>query len=168
VTAHFRDQGFTLTDDDAGAAVLTYDDELTYAGLRRFVEVLRTGIPYFATHIDMLYPYEGGFLPDIGTFVNMIEEATGRRPDASFGKPAFAFVTHLLDRHGLAAADAVVVGDRLYTDIALAEGTDMLSVLVLSGETQREDLETSETQPDFVIDSVADLCPLFSSDPTGQ
>ena len=96
--------------------------------------------------------------------MTMLAAATGRRPEASFGKPNFAIVDHLLDRHGLTAADAVVVGDRLYTDIALAENNRMTSVLVLSGETKREDLETSETQPDFVVDSVADLGPLFESE----
>jgi HAD superfamily hydrolase (TIGR01450 family) len=166
VTRHFRDEGFTLTDEDPGAAVLTYDNEITYAKIRRFVEVLRTDVPYFATHIDLLYPYEGGFLPDIGTYATMFASATGRRPEASFGKPNFALVDHLLARHGLTAADAVVVGDRLYTDIALAEGTEMLSVLVLSGETMRGDLEAADHRPDVVIDSVADLCPLFENDRT--
>ena len=161
VRSYFADHGIIHATEDAQAVVLTYNSEITYSEIVRLVELVRGGLPYFATHIDLLYPYERGFLPDIGSFINMIELATNRRPDMTFGKPNVGIVDFALQRLGRTRSEAVVVGDRLYTDIALAQGTELTSVLVLTGETRREDLLTSQIKPDVVIDGVLDLIPLF-------
>ena len=55
-----------------------------------------------------------------------------------------------------------MVGDRLYTDIAVADGSAVTSILVLSGETRPEDLPKSKTRPDLVCDSLAELTRLLN------
>jgi len=161
VSAQFEAAGLKLTEQDPEAAVLTYNNQLHYPDFKRFIECVRAGTPYFASHVDRLYPYEQGYLPDIGWLMDGIKEATGRTPSRCFGKPEFGMVEHLLEQNEASASEAVIVGDRLYTDIALAQGNDLTSVLVLSGEAKRSDLAESAIKPDIVVDSVADLAPLF-------
>jgi len=151
VTAWVGAQGFDLADSDPQALLLTYDTELTYAKLVALVERLRAGVPFYATHVDVVCPTPTGPVPDIGTTLTTIEMTTGHRPLRTFGKPAHDFVRHALAARGLGAGDAVVVGDRLYTDVAMAAGTEMTSVLVLTGETT---LAAYEAQSRFRADVV--------------
>ena len=162
VAEHLVAHGFDLEREAPEAVLLTYNNEIGYEDLRKVVELVRSGVPYYATHIDALYPCEDGFLPDIGCFIDMIAAATGRRPDRQFGKPSIGLVEHILARHGLGPEHSVIVGDRLYTDIALAQENAMLSVLVLSGETKRSQLLDSQVRPDVVLACAADLVDLFA------
>jgi ribonucleotide monophosphatase NagD (HAD superfamily) len=78
-------------------------------------------------------------------------------PERVFGKPNPEMLLPSLRKHGVAPKDAVVIGDRLYTDIAMASATGCASVLVLSGETTRAQVEYADQQPDLVVASVAAL-----------
>jgi len=139
--------------------LLTYDTEITYAKLLALVDHLRRGVPYYATHVDLVCPTPDGPVPDIGTTMQTIETTLGVRPLRTFGKPSHAFVQPVLDRLGMTFADAVVVGDRLYTDLELARGTEMLSVLVLTGETTREAHDASAVKADIVVPDLGALLP---------
>jgi len=155
------DAGFDPVSDDPEVLVMTYDIELTYAKLVRFTNLLRTGIPYYVTHIDVVCPTETGGVPDVGSFMRMLEMTTGRMPDRDFGKPNLSFIDPILQERGLSYGDVVMVGDRLYTDIALARGCDLTSVLVLSGEATLDDLPDSHVVPDLIVDDVGDLIPFL-------
>lgn len=151
VAAWTAAQGFETDAADPQAILLTYDTELTYAKLVRAVELLRRGVPFYATHVDVVCPTPTGPVPDIGTTLRTIEMTTGHRPLRTFGKPAHDLVRHALAGRGLGFGDAVVVGDRLYTDVEMAAGTEMTSVLVLTGETT---LAAYEAQSRFRADVV--------------
>ena len=101
--------------------------------------MVRAGVPYLATHPDFNCPIEGGFMPDIGAMIAFVEASTGRRPDVVVGKPNQPIIEALVEKTGVPIAQICMVGDRLYTDIALG-ATGITTVLVLSGEAQREDL----------------------------
>lgn len=159
VAAHVRGQGFDPAAADPQAVLLTYDTEITYAKLLALVAHLRRGVPYYATHVDVVCPTPDGPVPDIGTTIRTIEMTLGVRPLRTFGKPAHEFVRPALDALGMTFADAVVIGDRLYTDLELAVGTDMLSVLVLTGETTREAHEKSAIRADVVVPDLGALLP---------
>ena len=88
--------------------------------------------------------------------IEMIAASTGRRPDTIIGKPHPPIVAALAEKLGLPVRDLCMVGDRLYTDIALGK-TGCATVLVLSGETRREDLDGSPFQPDFILANLAEL-----------
>ena len=150
LSAYIRAEGFELTAETPDALLLTYDTELTYAKLEEFTRLLRTGLPYFATHTDIVCPTARGGMPDAGTFIEMFKMATGRSPEMSFGKPERTFIEAKLGDLGLTLADAVMVGDRLYTDIEMGRDSDLLTVLVLTGETTLESYEASETRADIV------------------
>ncbi len=159
VSEYIAEEGLTFDDEDPQAILLTYDTELDYDKITKLTRFVRAGVPYFATHTDFVCPMPGGPLPDVGTFIKMIETATGREPDKAFGKPDPAFVEGTLDALELGLGDAVIVGDRLYTDIAMARGNALTSVLVLTGETTREMADESDTHADLVVPDLEALIP---------
>ncbi len=148
--------GFQLTADDPDYAVLGFDTTLTYQKLWKLCDFVREGRPYIATHPDINCPTETGFMPDIGAMMALVESSTGRRPDVVVGKPNRPMVEALTAKTGFAAGQMAMVGDRLYTDIALG-GAGLVTVLVLSGETRREDLAGSPHQPNFIFQNLAEL-----------
>ncbi len=154
--------GFTLADTNPDFAVLGFDTTLTYGKIHRLCDLLRAGVPYIATHPDVNCPMEDGFMPDIGSMIEMVAASTGRRPDVIVGKPNEPIVQALQERLALPIERMCMVGDRLYTDIALGR-TGLATALVLSGETRREDLPGSPYQPDFIIDDLASLLDLLRS-----
>lgn len=157
VSNYLEKSGFILDDKNPQALLLTYDDEITYNKLVTFCNFVDKGIPYYATHVDVLYPSQKGFLPDIGSFIEIIKISTGSIPNLTFGKPNKMLIKNILKNEGLSHEDAVVIGDRLYTDIKLAEDSLITSVLVLSGETKRETYEDSSIKTDIIVNSVMDL-----------
>jgi HAD superfamily hydrolase (TIGR01450 family) len=121
-------------------------------------DLVRSGLPYIATHPDLNCPVEGGFIPDIGAIMAFIKASTGRDPDVVVGKPNKPMVEMIADRIGVPSEKMVMVGDRLYTDIAMGQH-GLKTILTLSGETKMEDITGSSFSPDLVIDSVKDLFP---------
>jgi len=152
----FRKNGFVLTADDPHYAVLGFDTGITYDKLWKFCDLVRAGKPYIATHPDINCPTEDGFMPDIGSFINLIEASTGRKPDVVIGKPNKYIVDAVVEKTGYGLAQIAMIGDRLYTDIALGQA-GIKTILVLSGETTRGDLEESKYQPDLIVNDLADL-----------
>jgi len=134
----FRDFGFTLALDDPAVVVLGYDKTITYQKLVVLCDLIRAGLPYIATHPDYNCPVPGGFEPDIG-------------------KPHAPIVEMAARKLGLPVEALCMVGDRLYTDIAMGQTAPLHTALVLSGETRREDLAGSPYQPDYVFENLAGL-----------
>ncbi|MDO9086770.1 MAG: HAD-IIA family hydrolase [Anaerolineaceae bacterium] len=152
----FESHGFKLTTLNPQAFVLGFDTTLTYEKLWRLCDGVRTGLPYFSTHADINCPLEEGVMPDIGAMIAFVEASTGRWPDHVIGKPNPPIVSALTQRLGLPTEDICMVGDRLYTDIALGKA-GLRTVLVLSGETKHYDLINSEYQPDLVVEHLGIL-----------
>ena len=157
----FKRHGFALVEDEPDYAVLGFDTTLTYDKLWRLCDLVRAGTPYIATHPDFNCPIEGGFMPDIGAMIAFVEASTGRRPNVVVGKPNRPIIEALVEKTGVPIAQICMVGDRLYTDIALG-ATGIITVLVLSGEARREDLPNAPHPPDFVMQDLAELGAVFS------
>jgi HAD superfamily hydrolase (TIGR01450 family) len=136
------------------AILLTYDTQIDYDKITTAVKLINAGAAYYATHIDMVCPVEGGTIPDIGSFIEMIGHCTGVTPLQTFGKPNKEFIDFILEATNAQPEQAVLIGDRLYTDIKSCFGTEITSVLVLSGETTRCEYEFSEYRADIVVPSI--------------
>jgi 4-nitrophenyl phosphatase/NagD protein len=147
----FLAHGFRLTSDRPDFVVLGFDTTLTYEKLWTLCNLVRAGAPYIATHPDFNCPTESGFMPDIGATIAFVRASTGREPDLVVGKPNRLFVEKAAERAGVPVAAMCMIGDRLYTDIALGDTAGIPTVLVLSGETHQEDLSTSPYQPQYVF-----------------
>jgi HAD superfamily hydrolase (TIGR01450 family) len=157
VSKYFEDNGLVYEESDPQAILLTYDTQINYEKLKKLTGFVRKGVPYYATHGDIVCPMKEGSIPDIGTFIKLVEMTTGILPNKVFGKPDKSFIDPILEKYGLSYDDAVIIGDRLYTDIKLAENSDITSVLVLSGETKREDYEESVIRGDIIVSNLRDL-----------
>lgn len=154
----FRQHGFQLVakSEAPDYVVVGFDTTLTYQKLWDACDLIRAGVAYVATHPDFNCPLAGGkYMPDAGAIIAFIEGATGRRPKI-IGKPHPEMAAAALAQCGAIAAEVAVVGDRLYTDIALAEAAGLSSILVLSGETKAEDLPGGY-KLDYVFPSVLEL-----------
>lgn len=143
-------------EEDAPIVVASFDTTLTYDKLEKACRYIREGAEFISTHPDFNCPVEGGFIPDSGAICALITASTGKQP-RYFGKPYEDTLDMIQEFTGVSRSDMVVVGDRLYTDIALGAQHDVTSVLVLSGETKQEDLNGSAVQPTFVVDNVGSL-----------
>jgi len=157
VSKYFSEEGLVYDEKTPKAILLTYDDEINYKKIRKLTNFVRKSIPYYATHADIVCPAKEGTVPDIGTFIKIIEMTTGILPNKVFGKPDKSFIDPILKKYGLTYKDAVIIGDRLYTDMKLAENSPITSVLVLAGETKREDYEESNNNIDIVISGLSEL-----------
>ena len=149
----FDSFGFQLVEDEPDYAVLGFDTTLTYEKIQKLADFVREGRPYIATHPDINCPTPDGFMPDIGAMMAMITSSTGREPDIIVGKPHSPMVDGIVEMTGFRPDQLTMVGDRLYTDIAMAEA-GINTVLVLSGETKLGDLKGAPHQPDIVCENL--------------
>jgi len=152
----FEAAGYTLTDSDPDFVVLGFDMDMDYKRLTKLCDFVRAGLPYYGVHIDYNCPVEGGFIPDCGSLAAAVTAATGITPEF-FGKPSRYTLEYISKKTGFNEDELCFIGDRLYTDIAIASGTKAHSVLVLSGETKRSDLDDTEYVPDIVVNDLKEL-----------
>jgi HAD superfamily hydrolase (TIGR01450 family) len=148
--------GFALSNDDAtdepDAVLVGFDTTLVFSRLCRAAYWIKSGKPFIATHRDRVCPTDQPtVLVDCGSICAALEAATGRAPDAVLGKPDPSMLRGILRRHNLAVEQLAIVGDRLYTDMAMARETGALAVLVLTGEATAGDVARAQTPPDLVV-----------------
>jgi len=138
------------------AVIVGFDIELTYEKLKQASLLLQNrNIEFLLTHPDKTCPSENGFIPDAGSIAILLESVTGRRPNKIFGKPSKELLSPLLKKYK--PQDVVIIGDRLYTDKALGDNTGIDFVLVLSGETKREDIEKEESFPALILKNFEEI-----------
>lgn len=158
-----RSYGVTIDNKDAEVVVVGFDTELVYEKLYDAVHFLRRGAPFIAANPDWVCPQpENEVQPDCGSICALLTAATGRKPKF-IGKPNRSMIDIISHKTGIPNAQICCVGDRLYTDIAVAENAGAVSVLVLSGETDREMLRESKIKPDYVLQDVRDISEILQS-----
>lgn len=158
----FEAAGFISTADDPAddpdAVIVAFDMTLTYSRVCRAAWWIKCGKPYLATNPDRVCPTDQPtLLVDCGSICAMLEKATGRIPDITFGKPQPQMLDGILNKHGLLPHEVAMVGDRIYTDMKMAREAGALGILVLSGEASLEDVQKADPQPDIVIQSIEQL-----------
>lgn len=138
-----------------------FDMELTAQKLRNTCEILSTqNVVYLATNPDLVCPVSFGFIPDCGSICEMIKNATGKEP-IYIGKPEPTMVDTVRKKYGASLEETVVVGDRLYTDIAAGINAQVSAVCVLTGEATVEEIQKGDIKPMFTFESVRDIADLF-------
>lgn len=145
--------------EKAVAVLVAFDPELTGEKLRNTCEILtKHDIPYYATNPDWVCPVDFGAIPDCGSMCVGIEYATGKKP-IFIGKPEPTMIYAVMEKYGYTKAETLVVGDRLYTDIASGVNAGVDTVCVLSGEATLENIRSAEKNqtPTFTFESVKDI-----------
>lgn len=143
--------------------VVGFDTGLDYAKLWRLCDLVRAGVPYIATHPDFNCPTETGYMPDIGATLAYVRAATGRDPDLVVGKPNRLIAEQAALRVGLPLEALCMVGDRLYTDIALGAAAGLPTVLVLTGESRADEVSGAAHPPTWVFDHLGALAAYLRS-----
>jgi len=172
VTAHLAERlsgdgvRFGYDPEENELVALTYDRELTYDKLAKATSLwnmrnvppnpmcpVRTKnqapVDYVATHPDMCCPSERGPIPDIGGMMKFLELTNGMKPSHVFGKPSPTLLEPVLAE--FRPDEVAVVGDRLYTDKAIADNAGVDFVCVLSGETTTDDLKAYKGAPPAIV-----------------
>lgn len=143
---------------NASHVVLGWDRKFTYDKLNDAFQAWRNGAEILATNPDRTCPVQGGEIPDCGAMIGAIEGATGEPVTMITGKPSAMMAEYVLDKVlGMSAENCYMVGDRLETDIKMANETGIKSVLVMTGITTPEMLETAKYKPNYVLNSVKDI-----------
>ena len=158
----FLEEGVTISEKNPEILILAFDQELTYDRLVKASYLLQKGLPYIATHLDDKCPTEEGFIPDAGGIASLLFKTTERMPIV-FGKPNKEMLLFKLRQINVIPKDAVMFGDRLYTDIKMGREAGVTTCCVLSGETTLEMINKSKSEkPDLVIDGIWDLLEIFT------
>lgn len=157
VRAQFCAGGIVLDDSAPDVCVLAYDVTLDFAKIRRFNEFLARGAVYIATHPDDVCPTNGVPMPDVGSFLALFERSSGRRPSVICGKPFTVMGACVARAFGVPSERTCMVGDRMHTDIRFGNANGMRTVLVLSGETTRENSRNFPDTPDVVLESLNEI-----------
>jgi HAD superfamily hydrolase (TIGR01450 family) len=157
--------GFAVTADPLATdvVVVSFDRTFDYAKLTLAYQAVNAGAVIVATNPDPYCPTPDGGIPDCAAMLAAIEACTGARAEAIVGKPSIHMANAFLDRLGVPASEAVMVGDRLLTDVTMGISAGMASVLVLSGATTPQLLSDSQITPTFVFDDIRGLVGTFSS-----
>lgn len=148
--------GYILTDHLPDYVVLGETMSYSYARITQAVRLIEEGARFIATNPDASGPGEGGLVPACGAVAALIQTATGVKP-YFVGKPNPLMMRSALRYMGEHSENAIMVGDRMDTDIRTGTESGMETVLVLTGVTTREMVERFPYRPTRIVNSVADL-----------
>lgn len=155
--AGYKTIGEGLT-ENPDVVIVGFDTTLTFEKLCRAGYWVQKNILYIATHPDRVCPTnQPTILLDCGAICAALKEATGRNPDMILGKPNQIMIEGIIERHGINKSELAMIGDRLYTDMEMAHQAGIVGILVLTGETKREDLVDYPNPPDLIVDNLFDL-----------
>jgi HAD superfamily hydrolase (TIGR01450 family) len=156
--AEMRAHGFEVRDDARVRwVVIAFDRTFSYAKLDTALQAARRGARLIATNPDRTCPVEGGEIPDCAGMIAAVEAVTGKTVEAIVGKPSPIILEVALRALGVGVAEAVIVGDRIETDIAMGKRLGLSTILVLSGVTRPDDPRIAAVAPDHVLRSIGEL-----------
>ena len=159
--AELRRAGFELTEQahDVDAVIASFDRTFVYRKLQIAFDAIRGGARFFATNPDPYCPVPGGGEPDCAAIIAAIEACTETRVEAVVGKPSGYMIAAALNLMNLPAADCVMTGDRLDTDILMGQEAGMSTALTLTGATAEAELASSSIRPTYLLRHLGDLLP---------
>jgi 4-nitrophenyl phosphatase len=150
------EKGYTFAERGADFVVVGMDRRLTYEKLRIATLLIRGGAKFIGSNPDKTFPSEEGIIPGNGATLTALEAATGVAP-LVVGKPEPAIFDLALARMGVGKEGAAIIGDRLETDVLGGRRAGLITIFVLSGVTNRQELENSSIKPDLVFEDVRQL-----------
>jgi NagD protein len=159
--AELRRGGFELTEkaQEVDAVIASFDRTFVYRKLQIAFDAIRAGARFFATNPDRFCPVPGGGEPDCACIIAAIEACTEKRVEAVVGKPSHYMIEAALNLMDLPAADCLMTGDRLETDIRMGQEAGMSTALMLTGATPESALADSSIHPTYVLHRLSELLP---------
>lgn len=142
--------------EEADLVVAGLDQSVCYEQLAEASLAIAAGRPFIATNPDRTVPSERGNLPGAGAILAFLE-AAGGRPPLVIGKPEPGIFEAALNHLGVTAAEAVMVGDRLETDILGGHRAGLRTICVLTGISTRAQAEAFDPRPDWIVPDLSAL-----------
>lgn len=152
--------GLRVVNDPAltDVVVVSWDRDFSYRKLDDALQALRRGARLVATNPDVACPMPGGaFVPDCGAIAAAVVACSGLAVEFYAGKPSPVLAELALQRLGCKPQECLMVGDRVETDIRFGHDAGMATALVLTGAGSLTPLAQLSVQPDFVLESIAQL-----------
>jgi NagD protein len=156
LTDSIHSVGYVITDTDPDYVVLGESATINFEILTKAIRLIDAGARFVATNPDVSGPDEDGIIPACGAIAALIESATGKSP-LYVGKPNPLMMRTALNFLGVHSEDTMMIGDRMDTDIGAGVESGMMTTLVLSGVTSRNEIDLYPYRPSQVLDSIADL-----------
>ena len=151
-----HDAGIVMNDIDPEYVIVGEGNTLNYENMLKAVNLVRNGAKLIGTNSDLTGPTENGIIPACRAMISPIELATGK-PAYFVGKPNPLMMRTGLKMLGVHSEDAVIIGDRMDTDIIAGIESGIDTVLVLSGVTSRNDIDNFPYRPKYIFDSIKDV-----------
>lgn len=160
------EQDFRTSEDpnEIDAVVVSCDRNINFHKINIGFQALRNGARFLAVNADATCPLPSGEIPDAGAVIGALEGCSKRKLELVFGKPSHLIIEAALGKLKFSARDCMIVGDSLESDISMGYQAGIATALVLTGVTQRENLALMPFQPDYVLESIADVPALLNSD----
>lgn len=156
LTYALYEAGFSMNDVNPDYVVFGMTTQLGYEQIEKASRLVMNGAKLIGTNSDLTDPSEKGIIPACRALISPIELTTGRK--AYFvGKPNPLMMRHALKKLGCHRVDAVIIGDRMDTDIIAGIETEMDTALVLSGVTSMADLEKFPYRPKYILRDVGEI-----------
>ncbi len=156
LTSEIHRAGYVITDHNPDYVVLGETHAYNFEAITKAIRLVAGGARFIATNPDPSGPAEGGIVPACGAMAALIERATGRAP-FFVGKPNPLMMRSALNHLGVHSETAVMIGDRMDTDIIAGVQAGMETILVLTGVTRRADIEPFPYQPGRIVESLTDI-----------
>lgn len=163
LTTALHQVGYTLTDKDPDYVVLGETRTYSFVRITQAIRLVLAGARFIATNPDPTGPTPDGPLPATGSVAALISRATGIAP-YFVGKPNPLMMRYALNAIGAHSETTAMIGDRMDTDVLAGLEAGMHTVLVLTGLTTRDEVETYPYRPSRIVESVADLLPELEDD----
>jgi len=148
--------GISIDDVDPDYVIVGETSNYHYESICKAVALVNKGARLIGTNPDITGPVENGVVPACGALVAPIERATGKA--AYFiGKPNSLIMRTAVKRLKVHSSEAVMIGDRMDTDVIAGIEGGLLTALVLSGVTSRADVERFPYRPSLILNGVGDI-----------
>ena len=155
--------GFCVADDDVAVVVAGLNRDLCYDDLHRASHLIRSGACFVGTNPDTTFPAANGIAPGAGSLLAALQAASGVEP-VIIGKPHPPMFEAALELLGSEAAQTLMIGDRMNTDILGAARVGMRTALVMTGIATHSEVTASTLQPDLVCNSLSELVSALAID----
>jgi NagD protein len=150
------DVGFSMNDMNPDYVVVGDSRTFNFEKIERAIRLVLKGAKLIGTNYDLTGPSEGGIIPATRALISPIELVTGK--NAYFvGKPNPLMMRHALKKIGSQREDTVIIGDRMDTDIVAGIETEIETVLVLSGVSNRENVRDFPYHPTYILNGVGEI-----------
>lgn len=153
--------GEELPSHPISAVAVGMDRAITHDKIKVAMRLILNGAEFVATNTDPSFPTPDGLNPGTGMVVGSLQTVTGIQPTV-IGKPERAIYDAAMNQLNADPATTAMIGDRLDTDILGAQRSGIGTILVMTGVTNRDTLETHRIKPDLVFDDISDLADTLS------